>query len=72
MDCLVLGVGEGENGSNGGELHDGAKCLVVVYFGALGEASKDPTGLVAVEGAIRGQLVTKKPLVSDHSGAWWT
>jgi hypothetical protein len=29
-------------------------------------------GLVALEGAVRGQFVAKEPLVGDHVGAWWT
>jgi hypothetical protein len=49
MDRLVPGEGEGENNTNGGELDDGAKGLVIVHSGTLGEASKDPAGLVAVE-----------------------
>jgi hypothetical protein len=61
---------EGENGPNGGELDDVAEGLIVVYSGALGETMKDPTGLVAVERAIRGQLVAKDPLAGDHIGAW--
>jgi hypothetical protein len=48
MDRPVLEEGEGEDGSNGGELDDGSEGLVVVHSGALGEASKDPTGLVVV------------------------
>jgi hypothetical protein len=71
MDRPVPGEGEGVDGSNGGELDDGAAGLVVVHSGALGEGSKDPTGLVGVEGAVRGQLVAKEPLVGDHVGAWW-
>jgi hypothetical protein len=59
MDHPVAGEGEGEDGTNSGELDDGAEGLVVVHSGALGEALKDPTGLVAVEGAVRGQLVVK-------------
>jgi hypothetical protein len=57
MDRPVSEEGEGEYGADGGELDDGAKSLVVVHSGALGEAPKDPTGLVAVEGAVLGQLV---------------
>jgi hypothetical protein len=62
MDRPVPGEGEGEDGANGGELDDEAEGLVVVHSGALGEASKDPTSLIAVEGAVRGQLVEKEPL----------
>jgi hypothetical protein len=72
MDCPVPGEGKGEAGSNGGELNDGVEGLVVVHSRALGEALKDPTGLVAVEGAVRGQFVGKEPLAGDRVGAWWT
>jgi hypothetical protein len=72
MDRLVPGKGEGEDVTNGGKLDDGAESLVVVHFGVLGEAPKDLTGLVAVEGAVRGHLVAKEPLAGDHVGAWWT
>jgi hypothetical protein len=50
MDRPVLGEGEGE---------DRAEGLIVVHSGALGEAPKDPTGLIAVEGAIRDQFVAR-------------
>jgi hypothetical protein len=59
MDRPVPGEGEGEDGANSGELDDGAEGLIIVHSGALGEAPKDPTGLVAVEGAVRGMLVAK-------------
>jgi hypothetical protein len=72
MDRLVPGEGEGEDSSNGGELDNGAEGLVVVHSEALDEAPNDPTGFVAVEGVVRGQLVAKKPLAGDHVGAWWT
>jgi hypothetical protein len=68
VDRPVPGEGEGEDGADGGELDDGAEGLIVVHAGALGEAPKNPAGLVAVEGAIRSQLVAKEPLVSDHIG----
>jgi hypothetical protein len=47
MNRLVSG--EGEDGVDGGELDDGAECLIIVHSGALGEAPKDPTDLVAAE-----------------------
>jgi hypothetical protein len=72
MDRPTPGEGERENGSNNGELDDRAKCLVVVHSGTLGEASKHSTGLLAVEGAIRGQLVVKNSLAGDHVGSRWT
>ena len=56
-DRPVPGEGEEEYGADGGELDDGAESLIVVHSGALGEAPKDPTGLVAVKGAVLGQLV---------------
>jgi hypothetical protein len=59
MNRPVVGEGEGEDDANRGELDDGAEGLVVVHSGALCEAPKDPTGLVAVEGTIQGQLVAK-------------
>jgi hypothetical protein len=64
--------GEGEVGVDGGELDDGAESIVVVHSRTLGESSKDPTDLVAVEGAVQGQLVAKETLAGDHVGAWWT
>jgi hypothetical protein len=72
MDRPVPGEGEGEDDANDGELDDEAEGLVVVHSRTLGEAPKDPTGLVAVEGAVRGQLVAKEPLAGDHVRAWWT
>ena len=72
MDRPIPREGEGEDNLNGGEHDDRSKGLVVVHSGALSETSKDPTSLAAVERAIRGELVAKKPLVGDHVGAWWT
>jgi hypothetical protein len=62
MDRPIPREGEGEDDTNGGELDDGIEGLVVVHSGALGEAPKDPTGLVAVEGASRSHLVGKSHL----------
>jgi hypothetical protein len=72
MDRPVPGEGEGEDDTDGGEVDDKAEGLIIVHSGALGEASKDLAGLVAVEGAVRSQLVAKEPLVGDHIGAGWT
>jgi hypothetical protein len=44
----------------------------MVHSSVLGEAPKDPAGLVAVEGAVRSQLVAKEPLASDHICVGWT
>jgi hypothetical protein len=70
MDHPVPGEGEEEDNTHGGELDDGTEGLVVVPSRALGEAPNDPTSLVAVEGAIRGQVVAEDPLVGNHVGAW--
>jgi hypothetical protein len=69
MDRPILGEGKGEDDTNGGELDDKAEGLIVVHSGALGEAPKDPTCLVVVEGAIRSQLVAEEPLAGDHVSA---
>jgi hypothetical protein len=68
---IQLMEGEGEDGPNSSELDDGGEGLIVVYSRALSEASKDPTSLVAVERAIRGELVPEDPLVVNHVGAQW-
>jgi hypothetical protein len=52
VDRPVPGEGGGEDGVGGGEHDDGAEGLIVVHTGALGEAPKNPAGLVAVKGAI--------------------
>jgi hypothetical protein len=52
MDRSVPGEGEGEDDLNDDELDDRAGGLVIVHSGALGEASKDSTGLVTVERAV--------------------
>jgi hypothetical protein len=71
MDHLVPGEGEEEDDADD-ELDDEAEGLIIVHSRALGEAPKDPAGLVAVEGAIRSQLVAKQPLVGDPIGVGWT
>jgi hypothetical protein len=68
MERPVPGEGEGEHDANDGELDGGAKSLIVVYTRALAKAPKDLAGLVAVEGAVRRQLVAKDPLTGDHIG----
>jgi hypothetical protein len=65
-------LGEGKDDTNGGELDNRTEGLVVVHYGAMGEAVKEPTGLLAVEGVVQGRLVAKEPLDGDHAGAWWT
>jgi hypothetical protein len=54
MDRPILGKGEEEDGSNDGELNDGAEGLGVLHFRALAEAPRDPTGLIVVEGVVIG------------------
>jgi hypothetical protein len=44
--------------------------LIVVHFGTLSEAPKDPTSLVAVEQAIRVEPVVETPPWRGASGDW--
>jgi hypothetical protein len=69
MNHPIPGERVEEDSANGSKLDDGAKGLVIVHSGALGEALKDPTCLVAVEGAVRCQLLAKEPLAGDHVSA---
>jgi hypothetical protein len=62
MDCPVPGDGEGDDSANRGKLDDGVEGLIIDNSGALGEASKDPTGLVAIEGVVR-----RRPLLATFS-----
>jgi hypothetical protein len=61
-----------EDTPNGGEPDDEAEGLIVVHSGALSEAPKDPTSLVSIKRAVRGELLLKNPLASNHIGARWT
>jgi hypothetical protein len=54
MYCPIPREGEGEDSSNDGELDDGVEGLIIVHSGALGKAPNDLTGLVAIEGPVRG------------------
>jgi hypothetical protein len=62
VDHPISREGEGEDDPNGGKLYDGPGGLVVVHSEVLSEATKDPTGLVAIERAIKGELVAENPL----------
>jgi hypothetical protein len=68
VDRLVLGEDEGEDSRNGGELDDEAEGLDVVHSEAMSEASKDPTGLVVIQGVVRLELVAEDPFVGDNIG----
>jgi hypothetical protein len=63
------GDDQGEHGADCGRLDHRGECLIVVDAGSLGEAAKNPTSLVPVQGAIRIELVLKNPLAGDDVGA---
>jgi hypothetical protein len=46
----------------------GAEGLIIVNAWTLSEAPKNPTGFVALEGAICLELVLEHPLASHHIG----
>jgi hypothetical protein len=63
------GDGDVEDKPNGGGLDDGAKSLVVVVAGTLGETAENPARLAPSQGAVGVELVMKDPLAGDHVGA---
>jgi hypothetical protein len=77
VDCLVQRdrdrererESEGEDDPNSGEIDNNAGGLIIVHSGTLSEAPKDPTNHVAIERAIRGELVVEDPLADNHIGA---
>jgi hypothetical protein len=54
---------------DGGKLEHRAKGLIVVDAGPLGEAAKDSTSLVPLQGSIRVELVLEDPFYGDDVGA---
>ena len=66
MDWPVPEVNQGENSTNGSRLDDGAKRLVVINTGTLGEPAKHPASLVSVQGTIRMKLMLEDPFAGDH------
>jgi hypothetical protein len=63
------GDGQGEHGANRGRLDHRAEGLIVVNAGSLGEAAKNPTSLVPVQGTVVIELVHENPLAGDDAGA---
>jgi hypothetical protein len=57
---------QGEHGVYCGQLDYWVEGLIVVDAESLGEATKNPTSLVPVQGAIRIELVLENPLVVDN------
>jgi hypothetical protein len=71
MNMPISGVSQGERSSDSGWLDNWAKGFVIVNAGALGEAAKDPTGFVSVEGPIGMKFVSEYPLPSNNIGLKW-
>jgi hypothetical protein len=65
----VMGDSSGEHRANSGRFNNRAESLIVVDSRALIETSKDPTGLVAINGPVSMELVCEDPLASDNVGA---
>lgn len=64
-----LGRDDGEDGADHGRLDDGCEHLPKVDAGSLVEATDDPSCLIALEGAVRPELVFEYPLPGDDSTA---
>ena len=65
----LLAGDEGQDGANGGGLHDGRERLSKVDARALGVAPDDPACFVALERAICSELVLVHPFAGDDTHA---
>jgi hypothetical protein len=63
------GDGQGEHDVDHGWLDHWAECLIVIDVGSLGEATKNPASLVAVQGAVGIELVVENLLAGVDVGA---
>ena len=59
---------QGQHSADGCGLHNGTENLSEVYTGALGEAAKDPSCLVALKRAISLEFVFENPFACHHIG----
>jgi hypothetical protein len=62
----VLGVSKREDSTDGGRFDDRTERFIVINSRALGEATKNPAGFVAIKGAISMKLVSENPFSSDY------
>jgi hypothetical protein len=69
MNRPGAGDDQREHGVGRGWLDHWVKGLIVVDAKSLGEAVKNPTSLVPVQGAVRIEVVTENPLAGDDVGA---
>jgi hypothetical protein len=65
----LLGDSERKNDMNGGGFYYGAKSLVKIDAGLLGETSDHPASFMASKRAIRIMLVAEDPFAGDDVGA---
>jgi hypothetical protein len=69
MNRPGAGDDQREHSAGRGRLDRRAKGLIVVDARSLGEAAKNPTSFVPVQGAVRIELVPENPLADDDVGA---
>jgi hypothetical protein len=64
----TAGVSHGEDSADSGGFDYETEGFIVVNTRSLGEAAKDPTSLVSVQGTISMKLVLENPFSSDNVG----
>jgi hypothetical protein len=69
VDRVGTGDDQGKHHADGGRLDHRAEALIVINAGPLGEAVKDLTSLVPLQGAVGVELVLKDPFIGDDVGA---
>jgi len=68
MHRPILGESKREDGPDCSRLHNQAEAFILIDAKTLCESAKDPACLVAIQGAICLELVTKDPFADDDVG----
>ena len=64
----IFGVSQSDDGADSCRLDNRAESFIIINSWSLGEAAKDPTSLVSVQGTVSMEFVLEDSFASDHIG----